>query len=54
MTLRCGNEELNREFLEYLAMIDQQNRKALGNFNSVADSADHDDELEPICEYTEL
>ena len=32
-------EELEKELLEYLAMIDQQNRKAIGNLNSVADSA---------------
>ena len=44
-------EEL--EFLEYLAMIDQQKRKAIGNLNSVADSADHNDQEEPIYEYTE-
>ena len=54
MTLRGWNKELKKEFLEYLAMIDQQNRKAFGNFNSVAGSADHDDDQEPICEYTEL
>ena len=34
-------------------MIDQQNRKAFGNFNCVAGSADHDDDREPICEYTQ-
>ena len=34
-------------------MIDQQNRKAIGNLNSVADSADHNDQEEPISEYTE-
>ena len=33
-------------------MIDQQNRKAIGNLNSVADSADHNDQEEPIYEYT--
>ena len=32
-------EELEKELLENLAMIDQQNRKAIGNLNSVADSA---------------
>ena len=46
-------EELEKELLEYLAMIDQQNRKAIGNFNSVEDSADHNDQEEPIFEYTE-
>ena len=39
-------EELETELLEYLAMIDQQNRKAIGNLNSVADSADHSDQEE--------
>ena len=29
-------EELERELLEYLAMIDQKNRTAIGNLNSVA------------------
>ena len=33
-------EELEKELLKYLAMIDQQNRKAIGNLNSVADKAD--------------
>ena len=37
-------EELEKELLEYLAMIDQQSRKAIGNPNSVADSADHNDQ----------
>ena len=37
-------EELVKELLEYLAMIDQQNRRALGNLNTVADSADHNDQ----------
>ena len=46
-------EELEKELLEYLAMLDQQNRKAIGNINSVADSADHKDQEEPIYEYTE-
>ena len=46
-------EELEKELLEYLAMIDQQNRKAIGKLNSVADSADHNDQEEPIYEYTE-
>ena len=46
-------EELEKELLEELATIDQQNRKAIGNFNSVADSADHKDQEEPIYEYTE-
>ena len=46
-------EELEKELLEYLATIDQQNRKAIGNLNSVADSADHNDQGEPIYEYTE-
>ena len=46
-------EELEKELLEYLAMIDQQNRKAIENLNSVADSADHNDQEEPIYEYTE-
>ena len=34
-------------------MIDQQNREAIGNLNSVAPSADHKDQEEPIYEYTE-
>ena len=54
MTLRVWNKELKKEFLEYLAMTDQQNRKAFWNFNSVAGSVDHDDDGEPICEYPEL
>ena len=33
-------------------MIDQLNQKAIGNLNSVADSADHNDQEEPIYEYT--
>ena len=37
----------------YFAMIDQQNRKAIGNLNSVADTADHNDQEEPMYEYTE-
>ena len=53
MTLRARIEELEKELLEYLAMIDQQNRKAIGNLNSVADTADHNDQEEPIYEYTE-
>ena len=28
-------EELEKELLEYLAMIDQQNRKTIGKLNSV-------------------
>ena len=31
-------EELEKDLLEYLAMIDKQNRKAIENLNSVADS----------------
>ena len=46
-------EELEKELLECLAMIDQHNRKAVGNLNSVADSADHNDQEEPSYEYTE-
>ena len=46
-------EELAKELLEYLAMIDQQNRKAFGNLNSVADTADHNDQQEPIYEFSE-
>ena len=46
-------EELEKGLLEYVAMLDQQNRKAIGNLNSVADSADHNDQEEPIYEYTE-
>ena len=46
-------QELEKEILEYLAMIDLPNRKALGNPNSVADSADHNDQQEPIREYTQ-
>ena len=47
-------EELLKELLEYLAMIDQQNRKAIGIFNSVADNADHiKHQEEPIHEYAE-
>ena len=46
-------DELEKELLEYLAMIDQQNRKATGNLNSVADTADHNDQEEPVYEYTE-
>ena len=42
----CSYEELEKELLEYLAMIDQQNRKAIGNLISVADSADHNDQEE--------
>ena len=46
-------EELSRNScMEYLAMIDQPNQKAIGNLNSVADSADHNDQEEPIYEYT--
>ena len=33
--------------------FDQQNRKAIGKPQSVADSADHNDQEEPIYEYTE-
>ena len=29
-------EELEKELLEYLAVTDQHNRKAIGNLNSVA------------------
>ena len=47
----CG--ELEKELLEYLAMTDQQDRKAIGNLNSVADGADHNDQEEPMYEYTE-
>ena len=47
-------EELEKELLEYLAMIDQQNRKAIGNLNPVADSTDHNDQEEPIYEYIAL
>ena len=43
-------EELEKELLEYLAMIGQQNRKAIGNLNFVADSADHNDLEGPIYE----
>ena len=46
-------EELEKDLLHYLAMIDQQNRKAIGNLNSVAGSADHNDQEEPIYEYIE-
>ena len=46
-------EELEKELLEYLAMIDQQNRKAIGNLNSVADSTDHNDQEEPIFTSTQ-
>ena len=46
-------EELEKELLDYLAMIDKQNWKAIGNLNSVADSADHNGQEEPIYEYTE-
>ena len=49
-----GDVEGSYEELEqYLATIDQQNRKALGNLNSVADSADHNHQEVPIFEYTE-
>ena len=41
-----------KELKEYLAMIDQQNRKAIGNLHSAADSADHNDQEEPNYEYT--
>ena len=51
--MRRDVEELEKELLVYLAMIDQQNRKAIVNLNSVADSADHNDQEEPIYEYTE-
>ena len=34
-------EDLGRELLEYLAMIDQQNRKASGNLNPVAQGRSH-------------
>ena len=49
-----SDQELEKELLEYLAMIDQQNRKAIWNLNSVADSADHNDQEEPLHEHTEL
>ena len=45
--------ELEKELLEYLAMIDPQNRKATGNFDSVADSAAHNDQEGPIYDYTQ-
>ena len=46
-------EELEKELLESLAMIDEQNRKGIENLNSVADSADHNDQEEPIYVYAE-
>ena len=46
-------EELDQELLEYLAMIDQEIRKAVGNLSSLADSADHNDQEESIHKYTE-
>ena len=46
-------EELEKELWENLAMINQKIRKAIGNLNSAADRADHNDHEEAMCEHTE-
>ena len=53
VTLEARVENSRRNSWKYLAMTDQQDRKAIGNPNSVADGAGHNDQVEPMYEYTE-